>query len=807
MPLSRSRLLATLATALACVSNKMSDAPVEPEPPAPAAAPAAEVPDELAPRLERLAQRLEEARERYHVPGMAVAVVKDDGVVFARGFGVSDVDAGIKVDPRTLFAIGSATKSFTATLVGMLVEDGKLGWDDPIEQHVPELVLAVRSDDKAAKATIRDALCHRTGFTRMGLLWGSGEVPRNEFLAQASRARPFAKLREKFLYNNVTYTAVGEATARVADTTWTDLLERRILDPLGMNATIVSREDVEASTKMAKGYRWVEEGERFEPLPFRPLDEIAPAGAINSNALDMTRWLRFQLAGGRFEGKRLIKAETLEETRKSQIPVGGGVGYGLGWFVESWNGERMFHHGGNIDGFSSMVAMIPGENLGFVMLTNVSFTPLQNAVREIVFDTMLGELDPAVPAEDLSPYVGSYVAEFGAFAGSEFAVTVKGGKLFVDVPGQMNYELAPPGENGRRPFVQTDQIAVSFEQGEDGRATVMRLHQGGLDFELLRKGYVPPPEVPLHELARYEGWFENDKLGRARVLVRNNRLAVDVPKQMVYELRPPDAEQRWRFRVKNDIFVTFAPGNGRAKTMVLHQSDTALTFKRADRGSGMPRIDTLLAKRRPAKATKMLAKHKIVHAHGTVKAWSAGVDGTFDLYFAADGRVALTMDFGAYGRSTTVFDRNRGWERSSFGPDETFEGKLLAQGRLLHPLALVGDWRRTFDDLRVTGLTKTGDRSAVIVTATKGDLPKHRLEVDAGTGDVLEESFGMLFRGPGNIPTVRKYSDYRDVLGLRVPFRMSIENEPQGEVSIEIQTLEKFEGEPAVAFPPSPPSD
>jgi CubicO group peptidase (beta-lactamase class C family) len=805
------RLIATLATAaaMACTTKVVEPAAPPSQPPPTVAAPVAEPHDELGPRVERLAQRLEEARERYHVPGMAVAVVKDDGVVFARGFGVADLEAGTKVDARTLFPIGSSTKAFTATLTAMLVADGKLGWDDPIEQHVPELVLAVRTDDKAAKATIRDALSHRTGFTRMGILSGSGQVPRNEFLAQASKAKPLAKLRERFLYNNEMYTAVGEATARVADTTWNELLQKRITQPLGMKATIVAKEDVAKAKNLAKGYRWLDDKGHFEPLPFRALDEIAPAGAITSNVLDMTRWLRFQIGGGRFEGKRLVRADALQETWNQQIPVAGQVGYGMGWFLDSWNGKRMLHHGGNVDGYAAMVAMIPDERIGFVMLTNVSWTPLQDAVRDIVFDTMLAELDPDVPAEDVTPWVGSYIADFGPFAGAEFEVTSKGGKLFVDVPGQTNYELAPPGADGRRPFRATDQIAVSFEKGEGGggKAIVMRLHQGGIDFELLRKGYVPPPEVPLRELARYEGWFDNPKLGRARVLIRNNRLAVDIPKQMVYELRPPDADRRWRFRVKNDIAITFAPDRGKATTMQLHQSGTTLKFKRVKGGKGLPDVDVLLAKQGGAKTAKALAQLGIVHARGTINAAGSGIDGTFDLYVAADGRTSMKVDFGKYGRSLTMVNRDGGWEHSSFGPDETLDGKLLQQAQLLHPFALVGDWRRTFDNVRVTGMARVLDRDAVVITANRAELPKHEIKVDAKSGELLEESFAMLFRGPGSIPTTRKYGDWRAVLGMRLPFRVVMESEPQGDVIMQIQSVKKFEGEPAAAFPPSPPTD
>ena len=805
MKLRRLLAPATVVAAVLACTPKGAPTPPAPSQPPPPAEVVPDQPDELQKRVANLEAKLEAARKKHHVPGMAVAVVKDGGVVFAKGFGFADLDEQKKVDARTLFAIGSSTKAFTATLVGMLVDDGKMSWDDPIAKHVPEFVLDVRSDDKAAKATIRDALCHRTGFTRMGLLWAGGEVPRKEFLAQASNAKPLADFRDKFLYNNVTYTAVGEATARVADTTWAELLQARILEPLGMKATIVGKDEVAKAKTMAKGYRWDDERKHHDALPFRPLDEIAPAGAINSHVLDMTRWLRFQLDRGQFERERLIRGETLAETWSPQITVGGGVGYGMGWFLEHWNGKRVAHHGGNIDGFSSMVALVPEESLGFVMLSNISYSPMQNAVREIVFDAMLGELEEATSDEDLSPYVGDFVANFGPFADSEFKVTVSASKLFVNVPGQMNYELKPPGEDGRRTFAQTDQIAVSFEKDDSGEVQVMRLHQGGLDFELLRKGYLPPASVPLDKLRRYEGYFENTALGRARVLIRNNRLAVDIPKQMVYELHKPDDEGMWRFRVKDDIAVSFAPKKGKPRTMTLHQGGKTFAFKRGKPGKALPTIDTLLRKRNATKVERVIGKVGTVHATGRIRSVQAGLTGTVEIYFSADGRASVTFDWGKYGMSRSVVLADRGWEQSSFGPDETLEGRLHAQGKLMHPWALFRDWRKTFENATVKGRAKIDGREAVLVEVSTADLPPHKVKVDARTGDVLEESLRILWRGPGAIPTTRKYADYRKMLGLRLPGKITMENEPQGALVFEIDKLEKYEGEDAVAFPPSPP--
>ena len=231
--------LALALWAAACGKTPQTQAPTKP-PAAPVTKAPAEPKDELPARLEQLRTRLEAARVQHHIPGMAVAVVKGDDVIFAEGFGLADLETKRPVTPKTLFAIGSTTKAFTSALVAMQIDAGKLAWDDPITKHVPELQLHPRPVDPKGTApvlTLRDALCHRSGFTRMALLSTSGELSTTEVFTQASRAEPLAAYGEKFLYNNEIYSAAGEAAARSAGTTWAQLVQTRLLDPLGMKST------------------------------------------------------------------------------------------------------------------------------------------------------------------------------------------------------------------------------------------------------------------------------------------------------------------------------------------------------------------------------------------------------------------------------------------------------------------------------------------------------------------------------------------------------------------------------------------
>ncbi len=495
-------------------------------------------------RLDFLERALEQKRVELHIPGFAIALVQGDELTWAQGFGLADVEAERPVVPETIFAIGSSTKAFTATLAGMLVDEEKLAWDAPITEYLPDFRLAIRSDDPDAWVSLRDLLSHRTGFSRGDILWASGKVGAPTILATVLRAEPWAGFRQEFPYNNVMFLAAGEALAKVTGKPWGELLSERILAPLGMRDTNASVALAQKDPRLALGYVWDEEEERFEHLPMRALDTIAPAGAINSNVLDMARWVRFQLGRGAFEGRRLISEEAHAATWTEQIAMPPSGGYGLGWFLRTWNGQRVVEHGGNIDGFGAQVALLPDSALGYVLLTNVSATPLQGGSMELVWNALLGDLGGeagAAPAER-APYLGTYLANFGALKDAKLTVLEQNGKLAVDVPGQMVYTLKEPDAEGKWYFELTSQIAVSFERSAEGQVTALKMYQAGLVFEAPREGVLIPAEIDLDEARRFLARYHDPALkADVTVLIQNNRLAVDVPDQMVYELHAPDA--------------------------------------------------------------------------------------------------------------------------------------------------------------------------------------------------------------------------------------------------------------------------
>ena len=460
--MSISRLLTTLTVCISLVSSASAGQELT-----------------LDQRLANLDVVLEAARVEAHVPGMSIAIVRSDEVIWAKGYGLADVESERAADENTIYAIGSMTKAFTATLVGMLVDEGKASWDDPVTKYLPYFDLAVRSEDTNAECTLRDLLSHRHGFARMGILWFGGKVTRDEVLRIAAGAEPWDDFRRGFHYCNVTYLAAGQAAGVANGTSWDELMEKRIFEPLGMSASTLSIDEAQKDSRLAAGYRWNEVMDGFERERYVSLDNVAPAGSVNSNVLDIAKWLRLQLGRGEISGKRLISSESLDETWSAQIEMEDGASYGLGWMLREHGGRKVVEHGGNINGFTAEIGMVPEENLGYVLLMNVSASPLRVPSLELVFDGLLEERVEAAEQEEavvagasypeeirLEEHVGIYVANFAKFRDTEFEISINEGALAINIPSQISSDLLDPDAGGVWVSARSDRIGVSFEYDE-----------------------------------------------------------------------------------------------------------------------------------------------------------------------------------------------------------------------------------------------------------------------------------------------------------------------------------------------------
>jgi CubicO group peptidase (beta-lactamase class C family) len=322
---------------------------------------------------------VEKMMKQSDTPAMAVAVVKDDKLVYAKGFGVCKLGEDKKCDEHTIFAIGSCSKAVTAAIIGMLVDEKKMQWDG----HLTEYLKGFQLFDPyvTREVTIRDALCHRTGLPEMEMLWYASPLAPKEILERMRYQKPASSFRSKWQYNNGMYLAAGESAAAVSGKSWQELVKERIFVPLHMSESNTSITQLTGLTNVAMPHSKI--NNVVKSVPYRSIDPCAPAGAINSNVGDMSQWIRLLLSNGKFEGKQLISAESLKETHTPQMvthvpgkfaqkypEIAQGASYGLGWACNNYHGHEIAWHGGGIDGMRSYVCIVPDMHLGMVFLTN-----------------------------------------------------------------------------------------------------------------------------------------------------------------------------------------------------------------------------------------------------------------------------------------------------------------------------------------------------------------------------------------------------------------------------------------------------
>jgi CubicO group peptidase (beta-lactamase class C family) len=363
--------------------------------------PAASAPaQDLEARLKEIDEYAARAGRDWQVPGFAVAVVKDDRVVFARGYGVREMGKAGQVDADTLFAIASNSKAFTSAALAVLVDEGKLRWDDPVTKHLPYFQL---SDAYVTREmTVRDLLSHRSGLATFAgdLLWFESTYPRDEIIRRARHLKPTSSFRSRYGYQNIMFLAAGEIVPAVTGQSWDDFVRERFFAPLGMTRTNTRHADLMRAANVATPHNELDG--RLRVIRYDNVDNAGGAAAINSSVKDMAQWLRLQLNRGTLGEKKFFSAARSREMWTPHTIAGGTSEagekfnptthfnlYGLGWALNDYQGRLVVSHGGGLDGMISRVAMMPEEKLGLVVLTN-SETPLSNVLSNKIFDTFLG---------------------------------------------------------------------------------------------------------------------------------------------------------------------------------------------------------------------------------------------------------------------------------------------------------------------------------------------------------------------------------------------------------------------------------
>ena len=345
-------------------------------------------------------------------PGLAVAVVRGDKVIFSRDFGYRDVKAKLPVTPRTMFYTASVTKSFTATAAKMLAEEGKLDLDVPIKKYLPNLVL--KAPLFVEQISLRDLLTHRSGIDADAVNF------RTSYTGQYTTEEIFSLLSEyakptspTFGYDNIGYNITGYAIQNATGESWQKQIERKILEPLGMRATTLYASRVKASSDFALPY--LADGGEFTELPYKQDNQMHAAGGVSSSAEDLAKWLIVNMNGGRYDGKQIISATAVEEILSPQINQSREFykfkryAYGLGWNIATYNGDKLIHCFGGYPGFRPHVSFMPAHDLGVVVLANEgrdgAFVP--DLIASDIYDYLLHGKDLQV---DSNPKVEEQAA-------------------------------------------------------------------------------------------------------------------------------------------------------------------------------------------------------------------------------------------------------------------------------------------------------------------------------------------------------------------------------------------------------------
>jgi CubicO group peptidase (beta-lactamase class C family) len=557
------------------------------------------------------------AMKSWGVPGLAIAIVKDGQVVLAKGYGLRNVEKKLPVTPDSIFAIGSSTKAFTTMALGILVEEGKLSWDEPVVTYLPRFRL---HDEVASKRmTPRDLVTHRSGLPRHDLVWYNAKLTRQELVDRLPFLEPNEDFRAKFQYQNLMYLTAGHLSAEVAAVPWEEVLRTRILNPIGMKNSNFAVAESQKSSDFASPYTLKDK--TAIDIPFRVIDTVGPAGSINASVNDMTKWLQLHLGGGTVDGRRIVAARQIQDMHRPQMVIQSFPGladdpeiqqlsYGLGWFVESYRGKKRVHHGGNIDGFSAMVALMPDDGVGVVVLTNLNATPLPTIVARHATDRMLG-LDPidwngralkrrevsekanetakksageerktgTKPAHALEEYAGAY--DHPAYG----AVTVKqdGAALtaqFHDIPMRLNhwhYETF----RGEVDDKSLSELKLFFQFFTDGQGEVDRLtvpFEPSVDPILFKKR--PPAQLTdatfLRQLAGDYAMAENPAF-KMSVTLNGSTLSLTLPGQAPIVLEPAHGTT-FRLKGLSGFAARFIVETGKPTTLRLIQPTGVFTL-------------------------------------------------------------------------------------------------------------------------------------------------------------------------------------------------------------------------------------
>lgn len=529
---------------------------------------------------------LERVLKERKAAGFAVAVVEKNKIIYAKGFGYRDYENKLPVTPNTQFAIGSCSKAFTSLLIGLLNKDGKVEYDKPVREYLPDLKFF--NTEMNNSITLRDMMCHRTGLPRHDYSWYLFNTDsRDSMMRRIQYMEPTAPIRQTWQYNNFMFLMQGVLAEKMSGKSWEQNIKEKIFVPLGMTNSNATIAELKKTAEPALGYQLYKDS-IIRKMDYYNINAMSPAGSINSSVNEMAKWVMAWIYGGKVNGKEIFPAAYMKEAMSSQMIIGAGfpdkekpdiqfANYGFGWFMASYRGHYRVEHGGNIDGFSASTCFFPTDSIGIIVLTNQNGSAVTSIVRNTIADRLLkikpidwladrkaaddkakaaakeaeGKLSsnkkPGTnPSHDLKDYEGLY--HHPGYGTTE--IVLQNDSLFMMTPGyriwlrHYHYDVFETFEVDKKEGIDTSgksELKIRFDMSEAGEISsiFMELEGGLKPFEFIRKP--KPKEITKEELKKYEGSFELAPGVEAKFYIKGEKtLYAFIEGQPEYELIASD---------------------------------------------------------------------------------------------------------------------------------------------------------------------------------------------------------------------------------------------------------------------------
>lgn len=742
-------------------------------------------------RISKIEAKLEKRREKLGIPGVALAIVKNGEIVYSKGLGYKNFEEKVPITADTQLAIGSATKAFTGLSVLISQDEGKLSLDDSPKRYLPYFKINDPNIDKNIQ--IRDLISHSSGLYRTDLAMLTGKLSRVELIKVAGEAKPKAGLRKQFHYQNIMFTVAGEIVSKVQKQTWENFVAAKILSPLGMTNSTMSIKQMKKAEDYSFGYNYNFNTKKAERLPFREILQTAPAGSINSSANDMAKWLRFVLNGGELDGKRIVSEKSFEEWLKPQMKVtpDGKNSYSFGWFLQVWKGKKIVKHAGGIDGFNSMVAMLPEEKLGFVMLTNVSGSSLGSELIDIIFSDILDDEKKMLFKDVGKKEVGGKYRF--AQAGFDIEVKVEDGKLVAIVPNQPTYILervkgrkyrlanAPSG------FFITFKDTEAFLEQPHGNYTLSKITAE-------TKAEQKNADLAKELIGSYQSEEGLDTIEIKEVSGKPSLVAGIQPpypliKRKEDEFGSPKLPETYYLKVKRDK-------KGEIIGITMIQPEGKLYFKYLGKKKKLEiSFDDLLAKVVKAlggeenlrKINSRVMKYELDFIHQGVKGYGTDYQKAPNQF---SSKIVLTALAKKIGSVAEYFDGKNGNHESSFLPDSKYTGTsledlkfrvrfhdFLGLNEKIEKAEILRKDKFAGEDVYVLSIEPKKANKVVYFISAKTFLPLRK--------DYLIASSSSNVKIPGS----EIYENYKEIDGVLLPFKVTNKTITWGDILTHVKEI------------------